>query len=288
MITVGVVIPAYNRREALSKAIGSVLAQTRLPGAIVVVDDASNPAIDLSEFTGASVRLILLRVAVNGGAAAARQAGIDALSTSHVAFLDSDDTWLPDKLECQLAILDSAPDPHALAITCGWRYRFDDGTLGPVLVPRTASHLTDFASGCWFCPGSCVLMSRTMLQNVGGFDGRLRRLEDLDLFVRFSQAGGSLQSTTGAGAIIRRGYNGKMAPVEHGAKLLMEKFGVAGPCPLPRAVRRRLRSWLAVERAVAARNEGRYLRMTGLLSLSFALAPRTRLHLENWWSPPPT
>ena len=117
-----------------------------------------------------------------------------------------------------------------------------------------------------------MVMSRAILLKAGGFDTRLRRLEDLDLFIRFAQAGGILETVSSAGVIVRRGYNGKIAPVEQAAALLTEKYIAAGPRQLAPDAQRRLRSWLAVERAVAARNEGQNLRMLRLLATSFALA----------------
>lgn len=284
MISVGVVIPAFGRTDELARAITSVLTQTRPPDDIVVVDDGSKPPLTVAGPHGAHVKVRLVRHAVNQGAAAARQTGVEALSTTHVAFLDSDDTWLPEKLERQLEILETAHDRGATAVTCGWRYQFDDGVLGPVMVPRPAYHVRDFASGCWFCPGSTVVMSRAMLLKAGGFDARLRRLEDLDLFIRFAQAGGILDTVTGAGVIVRRGYNGKIAPVDQAAALLTEKFVADGPRQLPPDAQRRLRSWLAVERAVAARNEGKHLQMLRLLAASFALVPRRQIQLSPWWT----
>ncbi|MGI9405790.1 MAG: glycosyltransferase family 2 protein, partial [Hyphomicrobiaceae bacterium] len=93
-----VIIPAFGRPAQLLGAIESVRAQ-RIPPAheveILVVDDASTPAIKL----GATYRDVkIVRLARNAGPAGARKAGIEASEGEFLAFLDSDDRWLPDKL----------------------------------------------------------------------------------------------------------------------------------------------------------------------------------------------
>jgi len=99
---ISVIIPAYNRRETIGRAILSVLEQSLAPAEIIVVDDASDDdTVGMVSENYPSVRVV--RQARNLGAQAARAAGIHAATGDWVAFLDSDDWWLPKKLEWQLA-----------------------------------------------------------------------------------------------------------------------------------------------------------------------------------------
>jgi hypothetical protein len=124
-----------------------------------------------------------------------------------------------------------------------------------------------------------------MLLKAGGFDGRLRRLEDLDVFLRFAQVGGCLETIGTLGAQIQRGRNAQVAVVDAAVAVLTQKFVAAGQTQLPAPARRRLRAWLAVEQAVAAKNDGRTVLMLRRMAQSFALVPRRTLHLSDWWQP---
>ena len=105
---VGVVIPTFNRLEATKRAVNSVLAQTVGLSQIVVVDDGSEEAtlLALREFLK-EVNVRLIELTHSGNPGQVRKAGIGELSTEYVAFLDSDDTWMPQKIEKQLALLKS-------------------------------------------------------------------------------------------------------------------------------------------------------------------------------------
>lgn len=109
---VSVIIPTFNRAAMLPRAIDSVIAQTVETWEIIVVDDGSTD--DTSEVVQAyqcelGDRLLHIPQS-NRGASAARNVGIDAASRTFVAFLDSDDEYLPTKLERQLALFNECPD----------------------------------------------------------------------------------------------------------------------------------------------------------------------------------
>ena len=107
-MTVSVLIPCYNREGSLPAAVESALVQTAPPEEVVVVDDGSTDgSAAVAEGFGPPVRVVRQ---ANGGAAAARNRGLDECRGEWVAFLDSDDVWAPDKLERQLAAAAAAPD----------------------------------------------------------------------------------------------------------------------------------------------------------------------------------
>jgi glycosyltransferase involved in cell wall biosynthesis len=108
VMTISVVIPAYNAAEYIGRAIDSVLAQTRRPDEIIVVDDGStDDTTAVVETYGPPVRLIRQE---NGGASIARNTGINAATSEWIAFLDSDDEWLPEKLKLQTELLERNPE----------------------------------------------------------------------------------------------------------------------------------------------------------------------------------
>lgn len=102
---VSVVMPAYNAAATLQASMDSVFAQTHADLELLVIDDCSNDGTwEIIQAAAAREPCVVpIRMAHNGGVAAARNAGIEAATGTHIAFLDSDDRWQPDKLALQLA-----------------------------------------------------------------------------------------------------------------------------------------------------------------------------------------
>jgi glycosyltransferase involved in cell wall biosynthesis len=123
--SVSVVIPTYNRCDTVSRAIESVLAQTRPADEIIVVDDGSTDesASLLKGRFGSEISYVHQE---NAGCPAARNRGIAMARGEWVALLDSDDTWLPSKLQVQLAVHETHPE-------LGW------SATGAVLVDATGT-----------------------------------------------------------------------------------------------------------------------------------------------------
>jgi glycosyltransferase involved in cell wall biosynthesis len=107
MATVSVIIPTYNRAPSLSEAIDSVMAQDYHDFEVVVVDDGSTD--NTTEILQVFPKILVVRQD-RKGVSAARNAGIAKASGRLIAFLDSDDLWLPGKLSTQVAFLDSNAD----------------------------------------------------------------------------------------------------------------------------------------------------------------------------------
>jgi glycosyltransferase involved in cell wall biosynthesis len=102
---VSVVIPTYNRAEKLVRALKSVLAQSLPPSEIIVVDDASTDATAQIDFEAMSSRIRYVRSEVNLGGAVSRNKGVECAVGNWIAFLDSDDVWLPNKLQRQRDVM---------------------------------------------------------------------------------------------------------------------------------------------------------------------------------------
>jgi glycosyltransferase involved in cell wall biosynthesis len=182
---ISVVIPAYNRAAAVGAAIESVVRQevSSTEGAveIIVVDDASDDdlAAALRPFNQA-VRLI--RHDRNNGAAAARNTGIAAANGDFLAFLDSDDTWLPGKLTRQVAAMRQRGWHASCTAYLLARPGLRD-LVSPDL-PTSTLGVERMVWGCFVSPGSTLLCRRSLFAEIGPFDTALERLEDWDWLLR--------------------------------------------------------------------------------------------------------
>ena len=105
---VSVIIPTYNRAQRCKTAVESVLSQTYGNVEVIVIDDGSSDNTQ-EVICGLDVRVKYLRQS-NAGVSAARNTGLEAATGEYIAFLDSDDVWLPWKLDAQLSVLRSFPE----------------------------------------------------------------------------------------------------------------------------------------------------------------------------------
>ncbi len=179
---VSVVIPTYNRLAFVRQAVASARAQRTARFEIIVVDDGSadGTAAALQPEFGAGIRILRTD---NRGVAAARNLGVAASSGEFVAFLDSDDLWLPDKLLMQVAFFAAHPDAEICQTAETW-------IRNGVRVNPCAHHRKP--SGDIFAPSlrlclvspSAVMLRRSLFERVGGFDESLPACEDYDLWLR--------------------------------------------------------------------------------------------------------
>lgn len=192
---VSVVIPTYNRAEAVCAAIDTALAQTYGNIEVVVVNDGS------TDNTLAALRRFEERVHVisqqNSGPASARNTGVRASQGEIIAFLDSDDLWLPSKVERQVKLLERAGRSVCCCVS-NTRLCYVDGRR------RTSFDSARIRSwhpeGIWLNPAEvlatrfftfnqAVAIRREAFDKAGGFDEQLRVLEDYDLALRLSLDG---------------------------------------------------------------------------------------------------
>ena len=183
---VAVVIPVYNRRAVIGRAIETVLAQTWADLEIIVVDDGSTDDTATVVESIGDERLRLIRHERNMGGGAARNSGINASTAPYIAFLDSDDEWLPTKLERQLAVFEQSGDRVGLVYT-GSELVYADGKTGTRL-PQHRGDLTQALLRKNVVGGASVSMvRRAALQATGGFDEMLPARQDIDLWLRISE-----------------------------------------------------------------------------------------------------
>ena len=184
--SVTVVIPTKDRQDLLLRALGSVLQQRDVDVDVVVVDDGG------TDGTAESVRGLglpqvrLLRRERSQGVSRARNAGLAAVTTPWVAFLDDDDVWAPTKLSAQLHEI--AREPGALWSCVGALHVDRSLRVVRCPVPPSSGDLSDDLRHRPAVPGggSGVLVETALAREVGGFDEGLSILADWDFYLRLS------------------------------------------------------------------------------------------------------
>ncbi len=186
MPEVAVVIPVRDRAAMVREAIASVLRQTHRDWALVVVDDGSrdgSAAAAEEELAGARRRAHVLRQPPRG-VAAARNAGAAAVDSAWIAFLDSDDLWLPSKLERQLAWLAARPAYRMAQTEERWlehgRHR------NPRAWHRKEERLFRRSLARCLVSPSAVIIRRDCYEEAGGFDEGFAVCEDYELWLRLA------------------------------------------------------------------------------------------------------
>jgi len=186
---VSVVLPTYNRQQSVGKAIQSVLQQTYATLELLVVDDASTDGTEQLVRQFSDARISYLRHENNRGGSAARNTGLDAAQGRLIAFQDSDDEWLPHKLDRQVALLRESAETTG-AVYCPYRRSLPDGSsethpVDPASAPRGEIHRALLRAN--FIGTPTIVARRSCYESVGGFDEELPRFQDWDWMIRVSR-----------------------------------------------------------------------------------------------------
>ncbi len=180
-----VIIPTFNRGWIVEEAIKSVLAQDYPNFELFIVDDGSTD--DTKAILSRYVNDIVVLNQKNKGVSAARNKGIMKSSEKYIAFLDSDDLWLPEKLSCQIDFFKQ--NPEAMICQTNEIWIRNGVRVNPKKVHKKPSGMIFKPSllRCLVSP-SAVMMRRDLFENVGLFDEQLPACEDYDLWLRVSQS----------------------------------------------------------------------------------------------------
>jgi glycosyltransferase involved in cell wall biosynthesis len=188
---VSVVLPAHNAAQTILRALNSAAAQSWRPLEIIVIDDASSDGTEQVVRGWQGMPVIFERLAQNRGAAAARNRGMALANGEYIAFLDSDDEWLPEKTSLQMALL--AADPALVFVTCE---AADVGPDGAVRGPLNVGRARASGSEAWktllhhvYIALPSVIVRRDRALALGGFDVRLPIAEDQDFWIRLALSG---------------------------------------------------------------------------------------------------
>ena len=188
--TISVILPTHNRGHSIARAIQSVLDQTYSNLELIVVDDGSTDNTEEIVNAYKDRRIRYIRHEVNRGAGAARNTGLKLSRGAFIAFQDSDDEWLPEKLQKQIDVyLHATPD---IGVVYTDMYRISEMgktkywkspviKKGRLINPKTLDYQTQ---GLGI---QSTLIRRDCFNIVGLFDENLPRWIDLELFIRLSK-----------------------------------------------------------------------------------------------------
>jgi glycosyltransferase involved in cell wall biosynthesis len=182
---VSVVIPTYNQASYLGEAIESVLTQTYQRIELIVVDDGSTDGTP-EVIAGYAGRMTAIRQE-NHGAAHALNVGLQAARGDFICWLSSDDAYLPDKIERQVATL--VGDPAAGLCCTGWETIDGEGRLLKRYPSLEWVHPDPVVAIFWRNPinGTTVMIPRLVFDELGGFDETLPADVDGDMWLRIAE-----------------------------------------------------------------------------------------------------
>jgi glycosyltransferase involved in cell wall biosynthesis len=192
MELVSAIIPAYNAAATLGRAIDSVLAQTYPHIEIIVVNDGSTDGTE--RLVTRDYPQVRYHAQENSGLAQTRNVAASLATGDALAMLDSDDAWMPAKIERQLQVLRERPD--IAAVSCH-RIRVKVDTAGRELWRRASPHADGglqeigFLEEFWgnkVC-GPATMVRRTVYEKHHGYDATMLAIEDLDFWLRLIAAG---------------------------------------------------------------------------------------------------
>lgn len=180
---ISIIIPTFNRSNLLVEAVDSVLSQDFVEKEIIVVDDGStdDTSQQMSQFGN---KMIYIKIK-NAGVSKARNIGIERARGEYIAFLDSDDLWLPKKLSYQMEYFEKHPEINICQTEEQWIRR--GKRVNPKNIHQKYSGwiFEQCIPRCIISP-SAVMLKRRVLDDVGLFDESMPVCEDYDLWLRTS------------------------------------------------------------------------------------------------------
>lgn len=234
---VSVILPTFNRAGTLNRAIDSVLNQTYTDLELLVINDGSNDQTELVLGSFSDPRMHCIHLPGRRGAAAARNIGISQSSGGLIAFQDSDDEWRNDKLGLQVEAIEKTPAQTGVVYCNYQRVQASRRSAG---IPRlrTFSRLLGLPASQLdgdlqlalargnFIPTQTALVKKICLQSVGGFDERLPRLQDWDLWLRISSRYNFsyLKQSLVTIFVSRGGISSQSEDLETAFKLIVQKY----------------------------------------------------------------
>lgn len=178
MAFVSIIMPAFNAEKTIELAVFSVISQTFFDWELIIVNDCSTDStVDFcARFEALDARIRVLTCSTNGGVARSRNLGLEAATGSYIAFLDSDDLWLPDKLALQIESISNSG--HFSYMT--YEHMNLAGIFEKIIIPPDVIDHQQALGGCQIGTLT-VLLGKDLLAN-NKFP--LRRHEDYALWLK--------------------------------------------------------------------------------------------------------
>lgn len=189
MPTVSVIIPTYNRAKLLGRAIQSVLAQTYQDFELIIVDDASTDDTESLVKSFNSEKVKYIRHQKNKGTSAGRNTGIRSAKGDYIALQDSDDEWMPEKLEKQMRAFATAPPEVGVVYTGFYMIANNKKKYLPSasITPKDGNIFSSIIKGEYLVSPQTMVVKRECFEKYGLFDEHFPAMEDWEMSLRLSK-----------------------------------------------------------------------------------------------------
>lgn len=181
---ISVIIPVFNRKEMLKRAVTSVLSQTFKDFECIIVDDCSDEKYDFL-YSLNDNRLKMISLEKRSGVSKARNVGVKESKGEYIAFLDSDDEWLPTKLEKQIKWFKENPSFSISQTLELWIRKGVRVNPPKTHIKREGDIFEISCERCMITPSS-VMMTKKLFEEYGGFNESFPACEDYDLWLRIT------------------------------------------------------------------------------------------------------
>ena len=285
-VSVSVIVPAYDAALFIAQTIESVLDQTFRDYEVIVVNDGSPDTTDLERVIQPYRSRIVYLTQPNTGPSGARNLGIRQARGQYVAFLDSDDVWMPEYLATQMGILIADPSIDLLysnGVIIG-DVPYAGRELMSLAPSRGAITFERIVSAECTVLTSCVVVRRQALIDAGLFDERFRRSEDFHLWSRLAFRGARIDFHRGV-LVQHRRRKGSLSDNQHamweGAIEVLRDLDATLPLTAPQ--RQLVEEHIARCRAYIALDEGKRMFMAGEYDAAIAALGRSRMWQPGRW-----
>ena len=187
---VSIIIPTYNRSKLLRRAIESIIRQTYKNWELVVVDDGStdNTKSIVDEYIKKDKRIFYKYQENSGGCSSPKNLGLKLSSGKYITFLDSDDEYLPKKLELQVKLLENSKIENLGFVGCQNLRVIEQKIIENKISHRNNIYKILLENYFITTPG-IVMIKRQVIDKIGFFDENLKISDDVDYFIRISKNG---------------------------------------------------------------------------------------------------
>lgn len=197
---IDIIIPVKDRQELLLNALDSINCQKLLPEKVIIIDDCSKKKISINKHYNFNVKI--LRNKINKGVSFSRNKGVSHSRNKYVSFLDSDDTWIKDKLRFQYKLL--------------MKYNLDFLSTDLIFLEKKYENdkvylLKKFLLLNSFPNPSSIIFKRKVFLKIGGFDEKLKTCEDNDIWIKILSSKLKILATVDRKVIINKFSEGQLS-----------------------------------------------------------------------------